>query len=357
MKILGFDLRIIDVAQIKGISKCHINIDFGCFESFNYSVNDNLEGGVFNVVQLPVDVDMQKVLAGEFKMTVISAKKSFVALCDGHQHIDMTIVNGDHSQFLANSLKHLFTVLGQTLVSLDLFYFNKGPTRIKAGTVKVLISIIDLAKMDSHLGAVSTVRGGKDTVCKLHAPKDIAVQTLPVTSTTDVHIGRDIGDSSLDASLTDDSEPDDGSLDEFLSRLAKPSAVIAPPQPPATTSTMASASSVPSKHALPSAQTAANSAGGKKASKKYWYTSQKILPVPAPTNMQRLRKQAAAAAEAKKKKQQQAISTADPASGRPPQARAEKPEFVAGPPSINYARPESARVPVRQQVVSRTPRR
>lgn len=146
MRIIGLDFRLKDVSEIKGIAKCLINFDFGNFESCSYNCNNNQSGGLFSVSVVADDTN--SMMIGNLVITVISTKKLFEVLCDGSCEVDFVSgLNLAQKTTTDTLFPTMFNVLGTQTVEIDMFYRNKGPTRIKAGKVKIIVSVIDLSNI------------------------------------------------------------------------------------------------------------------------------------------------------------------------------------------------------------------
>lgn len=166
MRIIGLDFRLIDVSEIKGITECTVNFEFGSFESCSYNCSNNQSGGLMSVSILDDDVDIQSLLCGSLTITVISRKKLFDVLCDGSCFVDMNNIHDSSQPSPFGSLFPMnFNTLRSGKVKLNMLYRNKGPTRIKAGTVEIMISIVDLSDL-SHEPLESHVH------CKLNVNSD-----------------------------------------------------------------------------------------------------------------------------------------------------------------------------------------
>ncbi len=364
--MFGVDFRIVDIKQIKGISNCHIIFDFGHFERCTFVNNAESCGGVFGIIKPPLDFDTKRLLTGEFKIVVLSPKKQFEVLCDGSHDVVLTSMQSDCPLFIEASLKHTFNVVGQQTVSMELFYRNKGPIRIKAGIVQIMISIVDLSSTSGAPLTAEHVPCNRKT-CQVHASCDIAVQTVsqsaePAVATTDSNTSRDCsGFSSYSSFSTEDSiSESDGedSIDEFIQRFTRTTSVsIAAPAVPVV-------ASVP--HApTPASQLAPTSSDSqvkkpqppKKKQPKYWYTSQQILAVPAPTNMQRLKQRQQRQQQQDQQKSVRSKSAAGVArapfdSSSTGNASAQPVHKSSDP--VDHVTTQLAHVPVRQQVVSGT---
>lgn len=155
--IIGLDFRLTDVSEIKGIAKCLLNFEFGDFESCSFNCSTNQSGGLLSVSILNDDIDVQSLLNGSFTVTVISQKKSFDVLCEGTTFVDLTTTSESlQLNPFVNLSSMNFGLLGVNKVKLDMLYRNKGPTRIKAGAIEIVISILDLSQLshdplESHL--------------------------------------------------------------------------------------------------------------------------------------------------------------------------------------------------------------
>ena len=141
----GLDICIVDIGSIKGISNCIVNFDYGNFESCQFNARNSLSGGVFSVIDIGQEsIDINELLQGDLVVTVVSTKKGFEVLCDGATKV--SLVNTEREDSRCNRvLPSLFQTRGFCSVALDLFYRNKGPTRIKAGSVSVELRLYSLS--------------------------------------------------------------------------------------------------------------------------------------------------------------------------------------------------------------------
>lgn len=141
----GLDISIVDIGSIKGISNCIINFDYGNFESCQFNARNSLNGGVFSVVDTGHEtISLNEFLHGELVLTVVSAVRGFDVLCDGKCVVNMTLET-TASQLSERVIPHFFRLKGHSSQTVDLFYRNKGPTRIKAGSVRIELMFYELS--------------------------------------------------------------------------------------------------------------------------------------------------------------------------------------------------------------------